>query len=48
MGNRLTTVRAIAGHVFGQPRKEVDDVDKSASFHGDATPRRSTSSLDET
>ena len=30
---------------FG-PRRELDDLDKSASFRDNATPRRSTSSLD--
>jgi Domain of unknown function (DUF4288) len=33
------------GRVFGEPRREVDDLDKSASFVAGATPRRSTSSL---
>jgi hypothetical protein len=33
------------GRVFGEPRREVDDEDKTASFVAVAPPRRSTSSL---
>jgi hypothetical protein len=33
------------GEVSGDPRRGVDDLDKSASFVGATTPRRSTSSL---
>ncbi len=35
------------GGVFGEPRRQVDGLDKSTSFFVGATPRRSTSSLDE-
>jgi hypothetical protein len=35
------------GRVFGEPRREVDDEDKTASFVAVAPPRRSTSSLDD-
>jgi hypothetical protein len=34
------------GRVFVEPRSEVDDLDKAASFVVDATVRRSTSLLD--
>jgi hypothetical protein len=40
--NRLERARRI----FGKPRRDVDDVDKSASLFDNATPRRSTSSLE--
>jgi hypothetical protein len=36
------------GRILGEARREVDDWDKPASFIGNATPRRSTSSLDGT
>jgi hypothetical protein len=35
-----------AGRGFGKPKEWVDDLYQSASFFGNATPRRSTSSLD--
>jgi len=34
------------GIIFVEPWRGVDDWDKSASFVADASPRRSTSSLD--
>jgi ribonuclease inhibitor len=35
------------GVVFGEPRRRVDDLDKAVSLGVNATPRRSTSSLDD-
>lgn len=34
------------GGIVGEPRREIDDWDKSASLRGTASPRRSTRSID--
>jgi hypothetical protein len=41
-----TTVGATAGSGFGKRRRDFDDLDKSALFHDNASPRCSTLSLD--
>jgi hypothetical protein len=40
---RLTLAKP---RVFGEPRREVDDLDQSASLDFSEAPRRSTSSLE--